>query len=616
MKILMFRSVNINYTIKLMIWVIVLISSWSDIFTQKNSNAVFQYFDTSYTTSLQDSLLLKLDQPNLLDKDKVKLYNKIGVSFQLDTAKAFYYFNKSIELGTKIDYKEGVSIAWSNMGSTMSHNGMSSKAIPYYQKSLDIEYELESKFGIYFEHNHIGQTYENIGDYSAALNEYQKGLSYFDPISDEKYNAKFNYSIAKMLGLLGDFDKSIAKMYTNIAQFKKLKDSVMLARSYDLLGTIWSELDIVDSSIHYASKAMELYEINNDRFYIARLKDAMAMDLVKANQHHKAITILQEAREVIKTDHMADLLGHNSLSLGYTYHCCSKQDSAAYYALLALDRYDEINMISNKLEAIKLLSDIYLAKNNYNKAYSYLSAAYELNDSIESAEKQQRALEAEAKFDSERKDKAIQLLNVSNDYQSRLLKWYLISGFSIAVLAFFLIKWLVSRNKQLVNEKLLASQSLQLKDQELLLKQNQIELKNRELTSYSLNSSEKQKFYSSILNKLELLKTSNKEISSNDIQKIQNELKHGELGEKEWDKFNKNFVSIHPEFWESFKKMGIRLTPNEKKLASYCKLNLSNKEIASISNISDISVRTSKYRLKLKLGLGADDDLYEFLDRI
>jgi len=52
------------------------------------------------------------------------------------------------------------------------------------------------------------------------------------------------------------------------------------------------------------------------------------------------------------------------------------------------------------------------------------------------------------------------------------------------------------------------------------------------------------------------------------------------------------------------------------RLASFLKMNLTTKEIASFLNVVLDSVLKSKYRLKKKLMLKKEEDLYGFLKQI
>lgn len=55
------------------------------------------------------------------------------------------------------------------------------------------------------------------------------------------------------------------------------------------------------------------------------------------------------------------------------------------------------------------------------------------------------------------------------------------------------------------------------------------------------------------------------------------------------------------------------LSQNDLKHCAYIKVKLTSKEIARIMNISPKSVQMIRYRLKKKMNLGKDDDLYEFI---
>jgi DNA-binding CsgD family transcriptional regulator len=77
------------------------------------------------------------------------------------------------------------------------------------------------------------------------------------------------------------------------------------------------------------------------------------------------------------------------------------------------------------------------------------------------------------------------------------------------------------------------------------------------------------------------------------------------------------FVANSAEFLAKFKYALLKVHPNLKKseiqLCQYVRLELSNKEIASIKNISIESVKNAKNRLKHKLGLSGEDNLNTYL---
>ncbi|MEY2917988.1 MAG: hypothetical protein RIS73_1702, partial [Bacteroidota bacterium] len=54
-------------------------------------------------------------------------------------------------------------------------------------------------------------------------------------------------------------------------------------------------------------------------------------------------------------------------------------------------------------------------------------------------------------------------------------------------------------------------------------------------------------------------------------------------------------------------------TGNELKLCAYLRMNLSTKEIAQLMNISVRGVEISRYRLRKKLGIASEINLFNYL---
>lgn len=83
-----------------------------------------------------------------------------------------------------------------------------------------------------------------------------------------------------------------------------------------------------------------------------------------------------------------------------------------------------------------------------------------------------------------------------------------------------------------------------------------------------------------------------------------------------WQNFENKFDKVHVNFTVRLKELYPTLTPNDIKLCTYLKLNLTSKEIASLTNISVRGVEISRYRLRKKLELESHDNLVEFIQSI
>jgi DNA-binding CsgD family transcriptional regulator len=86
-----------------------------------------------------------------------------------------------------------------------------------------------------------------------------------------------------------------------------------------------------------------------------------------------------------------------------------------------------------------------------------------------------------------------------------------------------------------------------------------------------------------------------------------------EKSNEDWDRFALYFDQVHNNFLHILKTKYPQLSPTDLKLCAYLRLNLSSKEIAHILNISLKGVEVSRYRIRKKLGLPTETNLYDFL---
>ena len=81
-----------------------------------------------------------------------------------------------------------------------------------------------------------------------------------------------------------------------------------------------------------------------------------------------------------------------------------------------------------------------------------------------------------------------------------------------------------------------------------------------------------------------------------------------------WTEFETYFTKVHPDFYKKLSQQFPDLTPNEKKLCAFLKLNLSTKEISAITYQSVNSIMVSRTRLRKKLNIqGEETNLTNFL---
>ena len=157
-----------------------------------------------------------------------------------------------------------------------------------------------------------------------------------------------------------------------------------------------------------------------------------------------------------------------------------------------------------------------------------------------------------------------------------------------------------------LRNSLLESERLK-KEKEACMLRDELNLKNRTLTTKAIIISQKESFIGHVSKRLKEL-AKNRQVDAKDIHHIISDL-NLHKGKKYWEEFETHFTSVHPNFYKSLNEKYPNLTANERKLCAFLKLNLSTKEIAFLSGKSIDSVDVARSRLRKKMGLNISDNL-------
>lgn len=200
--------------------------------------------------------------------------------------------------------------------------------------------------------------------------------------------------------------------------------------------------------------------------------------------------------------------------------------------------------------------------------------------------------------------------------------WYLSNTLIIVYVIFFLLvfylfhiasKVYYKKQREALLEKAKKEAALkELESSQEIIKLNNdklrsdIESKNRELASSTMNMIKKNDFLNNIKNEL---------VSGgqNNISKVVRIIDKNLNNSDDWKMFQEAFNNADKNFLKKVKEKHQSLTPNDLRLCAYLRLNLSSKEIAPLLNISPRSVEVKRYRLRKKMQLSHDSNLTSYI---
>lgn len=145
----------------------------------------------------------------------------------------------------------------------------------------------------------------------------------------------------------------------------------------------------------------------------------------------------------------------------------------------------------------------------------------------------------------------------------------------------------------------------------------EINYKNSELASSAMHLVKKGELLTKVKTELsQVMKVMDNPQAVAELKKMIRTLSDDDNMDKEWENFTKHFDKVHSDFVVGLKEKHPTITGNEVKLCAYLRMNLSTKEIAQLMNISVRGVEISRYRLRKKLQLPSDTNLFDYLINI
>ena len=526
-----------------------------------------------------------------------------------------------------------------------------SKAIDFGVEFTNKMYDAEPTQLIQQTYGLIGEILQNVGLDDLALEYFNQSIKQYQALPDsEKKFPTINYppwiilNIGNIYLQNRDLDKAYQKYSQAIDLFEKIKDNDI---KFIGLNTSYSNIGLIEDLKGNLDKTDSIYfQVYQKRMTRPKHEDILysLSQLLSVEIRKNELSVAQSRLKEIDTyyvglssdlrDKKGSLIrrnyGYSYLVFGAYYQSIKEYDKAIDYLTkskkIMYDFPDELTSLGSRFAECYLgLNDLNMAEqvakqnlqiknlNKKEKKYNYkvLENVYKKKklDAEIIKIKDSLILLSSSSFSSALANKLGKLeinLNLAeskrsineNKLKSNMQLFAVIIMLTILLLGFLTLK----ANYNLQLEK---TQRLELLNQYF---KNEVEKKNRELTSKVNFISQRNEYLKSLKRKI----SSNSKPENLTLFNINKQLDLVLNSENAYSEFDKMFVNVYPEFYIELNKR-FKLSKTDLRLAAYIKMNHSNDEIARISGVSKRTVETQRYRISKKLNLSPEQDLNSFI---
>ena len=554
------------------------------------------------STSLANSdtlLLLKALGEAQNDSAKVSIYIELGSMVQDNNpARANHFFVDALQLSKDKEgefFKKSTAICYNRKGIISTIRGDYSQSVAYYQDALEIFTGLSEQHpGTQAYLEGIANILANIGTIYYHQEYFSKAIEYWEKAAGAIRILNIPYDEALLLNNIGiiyrerkDLGKALEYYNKALEIFETEESEKDIAMCYTNIGDVYGDMGLY-------SKALELFN------------KSLGLKLRHGDKHG----IIQ-----------------CYLSISNLYFNMKEFPMSIGFSEKAMALSEQIDDRKDLRNGYELLSKNYAAQGNYQQAYDWYWKYKTMNDSIFNKESQDKFMELQSQYESKVKENEIIVLRQTEGHQ-RLIKEILIAGIAfILIISAWLIFSIVSKRRKdktihqqekklLEQEKQLINSELATKDLKTKELNQEIDFKTRQLTTHALHIMQKNKMLYELIGGIDVISKSARQEIRPDLRRLKMQVKQSLKTEKDWDVFKLYFEQVNKDFFDELIKLTPDLSTHDLRHCALIKLNLNIKETASVLNLSPNSIKSARYRLKKKLALGPEDDLFEFIREI
>ncbi|WP_106794814.1 hypothetical protein [Aquimarina sp. Aq78] len=458
--------------------------------------------------------------------------------------------------------------------------------------------------------------------YSAALKYLQESLK-LKEIAGETFTLSYTYSqIAWLWIYQSEFEKTKVNLDSAYALSKRYDNIKEKIRTLSRYGTLYLNLKEYAKAEDHHLRAVKLADSINDVGAMATTNANYADFLRRQKKYKENIPYLKKSMIMHKKNDNQIGLESGYYALGLTYRNLKKPYEAikAYKQSIAMSKKQKneaiIHMrylgLSKSYEDVEDYKNAFLSYKQFNifqeKGKNEIN--YRKMADLESRYKykQQLALDS-LKFAQEKREVTL----LAETEASK--KWLYMVLFLITAIGAIVIGVLVRRNYQ--NGARILNEKLEKEKAQKALLDAKVKAGEEETKRLIADNSMRLEFKQELLDRLKNeIAPEASEKNQKAINTLTSELQVQIKTESKLSGLQSKIDEVNQGFDTKLIKLYPSLTKTERDMCALLRLNLSIKEIMTVRNASIDSVKSTRYRIRKKIGLSSGEELEKFIQNI
>ena len=516
-----------------------------------------------------------------------------------------YYFETALNMGRKVKDEELVFNSLSGLSNVYQNELKYDSAALMLNQALEIAQQRESDEYLANVYSFLAQLQLQQGYSDTAIALYYYANKYYENSGNKRDQAILLNNIGTVFIQNGEYSKALPLV---IEAAEICNQNNYITDWIVFMGNVANCYRKTDSVQKAQMILEEILWIENKEGLIAeqaRTYLSLGNVMTSMNKYKEADLFYDSSMVICQDLGIAYGVLLNEISKGQLYVEMANYELAIEFLLKSMVKVDQFGLIHEKLEVLEGLCSAYKGNEQYDKALHYKEQWIAYADSIDNEDTQYRLNELEGKYHKEKSLKEIASLNEKLSLAKATQRYYSLGA--IILLLLMVIYWLIRNFKN--KKKEIVNQCIK-KEKERLEKD--LHVKEKELTTNALHAVRINDLTFSAARKIRDVADHVAHKNKKVLLDVVHDLEIAAPIEA-WKEFETRFENVHQDFYDRLNELHPELTPGEIRICSFIRLNMTSKDIASLTNRSIRTIESARNSIRKKIGLELDQSLSKYL---
>jgi len=431
-----------------------------DIFIDGPSDSLMHYYSNSLVIIKENLLRLEnfkdkndLEEFQQFKQLELRVYIEFGIEyfFRSDYNKALNYYFKALYIAEELDDKEVISECHSEIGIVYKNQGKYDLALKHNEKALFFAVYLNDSSWTAACYANQGTIYLKKGYFTLALNNYLRALRTFENLGHKRRMGACYLNIGKIYAGHHDFDQALVYYKRALDIANETGDNVSKTDNYLSMGKAYLFQRKYTIARDYLNLALQTLKETGYSHGLDDCYTNIGHTYRMEHLYEKAKEFYEKSLELSIFENDLPGISNSYNDLAQIEYMKNNFSAALDFANKSLKKARESGNLNALKEAYSMLAEINEQLGDDKKALGFYKLYSVIKDTLFSESKYKSIREAEAKFETEKKEQQLALLTKKNELQQLKLgrRYNLLIVSAVGILLILMISYLLIRQNRI-----------------------------------------------------------------------------------------------------------------------------------------------------------------------